>query len=179
MRTTHCVRLFLILIGHLDRSEIIMKQTEEDIPFAYGPHAPALYFQIPDEEKEERCILNSDMCIIDNEHFFIVGNLELPVKGSEKVFSWDIWVSLSEKNFDRAYELWEDPNRTKEPAYFGWLCSSLPLYPETLHLKTHVHTREVGQRPFIELEQTEHPLAIEQKEVITLERVIEFAKKLL
>lgn len=156
-----------------------MKDVEQDIPFAYGPHAPELYFQIPEEEREDRCIINSDMCVIDNEHFFVVGNLELPVKDSDQVFSWDIWVSLSEENFGRAYELWEDPSREEEPPYFGWLSSSLPMYPETLSLKTHVHTREVGQRPYIELEPTDHPLAIEQREGISLERVHEFARELL
>ncbi|MGW1264432.1 DUF2199 domain-containing protein [Streptomyces drozdowiczii] len=33
----------------------------------------------------------------------------------------------------------------------------------TLNLKTRVHTRPVGDRPFVELEPTDHPLAIEQR----------------
>ena len=53
------------------------------------------------------------------------------------------------------------------------------LYPATLHLKTHVHTRAVGQRPLIELEATEHPLAVEQRNGITMERVREIAAALL
>ncbi|MFK8845229.1 DUF2199 domain-containing protein [Streptomyces sp. Ac-502] len=38
-------------------------------------------------------------------------------------------------------------------------------------MKTHVHTRPVGQLPFIELEPTDHPLAVEQRHGITLDRV--------
>jgi hypothetical protein len=55
----------------------------------------------------------------------------------------------------------------------------LPGYPDTLHLKTMVHTREPGRRPFIELDPTDHPLAVEQREGITWERVQEIAELVL
>jgi hypothetical protein len=40
-------------------------------------------------------------------------------------------------------------------------------------LKTMVHLRDNGIRPYIELEPTVHPLAIEQRAGITVERVAE------
>lgn len=55
--------------------------------------------------------------------------------------------------------------------FFGWLNSSLSPYPETLNLKTHVHLRNNGILPFIQLEPTDHPLAVEQHEGITMARV--------
>jgi hypothetical protein len=42
-----------------------------------------------------------------------------------------------------------------------------------------VHTRPVGERPFVELEPTEHPLAVEQRTGITLDRVREIAATVL
>ena len=42
-----------------------------------------------------------------------------------------------------------------------------------------VYTRLVGERPYVELELTNHPLAIEQRKGITQERVQEFAEKIL
>ena len=81
-----------------------------------------------------------------------------------------MWVSLSEKNFNQAVDLWEKPGRETEPPYFGWLNTDIPLYPNTPNLKTHVHTRPVGERPYIQLEPIDHPLAIEQREGITLAR---------
>jgi hypothetical protein len=120
--------------------------------------------------------LSSDQCIIDADRFFIHGSLELPVVDGAGPFVWDVWVSLSETNFKRASDRWHDPSRTEEPPYFGWLCSSLPGYPETLSLKANVHTRAVGVRPSIELEPTDHPLAVEQREGITIARVIEIAE---
>ena len=52
------------------------------------------------------------------------------------------------------------------------------MYPDTLNLKTRVHLRDDGVRPSIELEPTEHPLAIEQRDGITAERVAELYARL-
>jgi hypothetical protein len=66
-------------------------------------------------------------------------------------------------------------DRAADPPYFGWLMTSLFCYPETFHLKTNVQSRAVGAVPSVELEPTEHPLAVEQRQGITMERVREFA----
>ena len=145
------------------------------LPTSYGAEAPAYWEAIPPEERQDRGELSSDQCVID-EHFFILGRLEIPVVGEPEPFSWNVWVSLSETNFVRVQELWKTNGREQEPPYFGWLNTSLPYYPETLGLKTHVHTRPVGERPFIELEHTDHPLAIEQRTGITMQRVQEIAE---
>src|SRR5262245_37177138 len=152
----------------------------DELPLHYGAEAPLAYYDVPENERDERCLLNPDMCVIDGEHFFIVGNLEIPVVGHAEDFSWGVWVSLSEGNFKRAYQPWTTPGRESEPPYFGWLSTALPCYPEpTLHLKTRVHTREVGRRPRVELEPTDHPLAVEQRTGITWDRVREIAEQVL
>jgi hypothetical protein len=154
-------------------------QFHEGLPLHYGPDAPAYYYMIPQEERAKRTLLSPDQCVIDDEHYFICGNIDIPIIGHDELFSWDVWVSLSEKNFARAHELWTTPGRESEPPYFGWLSSHLPGYPETLALKTNVHTREVGRRPFIQLEPTDHPLAVEQRTGITWDRVQEIAELIL
>jgi hypothetical protein len=151
----------------------------DELPLHYGAAAPYVYFTIPEAEREERALLSSDQCVIDDEHFFIVGNIDIPIIGHDKLVSWDVWVSLSQANFTRAHQLWNTPGRESEPPYFGWLCTLLPGYPSTLSLKTNVHTRAVGRRPFVELEPTDHPLAVEQRTGITWERVQEIAELVL
>ena len=147
------------------------------LPLSYEAAAPAQWYTIPEKERMHRCVLSSDQCIIDDEHFFIVGNIDIPIVETDKVFSWSVWGSLSQANFERASELWHIPGRESEPPYFGWLCTELLPYPiTTLHLKTNVHTRLVGVRPYIELEVTDHPLAVEQREGITRERVQKIAE---
>jgi hypothetical protein len=147
-----------------------------ELPLHFGVEAPLAYYDIPEAEREARTILSSDQCVIDEKYFFIVGNIDIPVIGHDEMFSWDVWVSLSLQNFKRAFELWTTPGRESEPPYFGWLSTSLPGYPETLNLKTYVHTRAVGKRPFVELEPTDHPLAVEQRNGITWDRVREIAE---
>jgi len=88
---------------------------------------------------------------------------------------WTVWVSLSKDNFQKCLDLWLSPEREREPPYFGWLSNSIPGYPETLNLKTMVHTQAVGLRPEVELEPTGHPLSAEQRNGMTWERVNEIA----
>ena len=59
---------------------------------------------------------------------------------------------------------------------FGWLANELPGYePSTLQLETMLQPDPApGMRPFVEVERSDHPLSIEQRESITVARVREF-----
>lgn len=137
-----------------------------------GAPVPDLWHSIPDQERDDRVDLSSDQCVIDGRHFFILGRILLPVVDGADSFVWLAWVSLSEANFARSCDLWECEGRESEPAYFGWLQSSLPGYATgTTNVKTSVQTMPLGERPLITLEATDHPLAVEQREGITMARV--------
>jgi hypothetical protein len=146
---------------------------------SFGWDYPLPFLKVPEGERETRCSLTSDTCVIDDEHYFVRGCLEIPVIGEEEVLSWGVWTSLSEKNFNHYLELYDEPNRSGHGPFFGWLCSPIGIYPDTLHLKTMVHLRDDGVRPFVELEPTEHPLAVEQRSGITVERVAEIYEKMI
>ena len=140
---------------------------------SFGADAPLYYYDIPEAERAERCELTSDTCIVDGEHFFVRGCIEIPVHGENEPFVWGVWVSLSENNFEEFTSLFGVPVRDDHGPYFGWLSAYLKTYPDTENLKTHVHLRNDGVRPSIELEPTDHPLAVEQREGISVERVAE------
>ncbi|HLH25307.1 MAG TPA: DUF2199 domain-containing protein [Chloroflexota bacterium] len=150
-----------------------------ELPLSYFVPLPDAVLWVPEAERAQRCRILDEVCIIDNEHFFIRGNIEIPIRGQETPFGWTVWTSLSRANFERAVRLWDRPERVDEPPYFGWLNNLLPPYPTTIDLKTHVHTRPVGTRPYIELEPTDHPLAVEQRQGITMARVQEIAEIML
>lgn len=154
-------------------------QFHAELPMDFGADAPVAYYGVPENERQARCDLSSDLCVIDKEHFFIRGCLEIQVVDGPRPFAWGVWTSLSKENFKRTVQMWETSGRENEPPYFGWLCTALPLYPTTLNLKTHVHTRPLGERPLVELEPTDHPLAVEQRNGITMDRVREIAENLL
>ena len=161
-------------------------QHHDDLPFSYWAEAPAFWSEF---ETDEHSVLGQEHCIIAGEQFFVRARLVIPVNdadanatddGAPAEFDWGVWVSLSERNYDRMAELWTTPGRESEPPYFGWLCTDLPLYrPSTLGLKTMLHTQAVGYRPVVELESVEHPLALEQRTGITLARVQQIAELLM
>src|SRR5688572_1563418 len=67
----------------------------EDLPLSFSADAPVYYYGIPAEERARRCRLNADLCVIDDEHCFIHGCLELPVLDGPGPFVWGVWTTLS------------------------------------------------------------------------------------
>lgn len=156
-----------------------MRSLARGPPFSYEIEAPDLWAQMPQDRRERRGELDSEICVIDDEHFFIKGNLWIPVLDGDQEFNWTVWVSVGKADFDRSIELWEAPNRELEPAYGCSLANELSLYPGSLGLEAQLITLGVGERPSIQLEPTEHPLAVEQREGIPLKRVQQIAELML
>ena len=146
----------------------------EGLPRDYAYDAP--YYWSESLKADPTCFLNSDLCVIKNNDYFVRGLIEIPVIGRQHSFRWGVWVSLHKRNFDKMVDLWSDPKLLDEPPYFGWLSNSIDLYPETLNLKTNVHSRAINERPIVVLQETDHPLAVEQRHGIAPERVREIAE---
>lgn len=127
---------------------------------------------VPDEERAARITLDDDLCVVDGEHFFIHCILQLPVRGGSDLFCFGVWSSLSEANFRRYREDFDADNSHWDPM-FGYLSNNLPGYAQTLNLKLSIQTRGQGQRPTATLEPTDHPLAIEQRDGIALEKLLD------
>ena len=108
-------------------------------------------------------ILTEDFsCVLDGEDFFVRCVLSCQIVGvPEKRFGFGIWSSLSKDNFDLYVRTFNKGKQDSLGPWFGWFSNRLLGYPETLSLKCHVHPRDGRVRPWIELEPTEHPLAIE------------------
>ncbi|MCG7328198.1 DUF2199 domain-containing protein [Achromobacter sp. ACRQX] len=140
---------------------------------SFGADAPATYYAVPPEDRPQRCDLGSDDCVIDEQHFYVRGCIELPIAGHPEPFVWGVWVSLSLQSYETWVRMSDEAKRSHTPPLFGWLTTRLDPYPDTIGLKTHVHLRDDGIRPYIELEPTSHPLAVEQREGITTGRVAE------
>lgn len=118
--------------------------------------------------------LSEDFCVLEGTHFFVRCVLELPIIGGGYVcFGFGVWSSLSRENFELYLEHFDDGEADDTQSWFGWFCNRLKGYPDTLLLKCQVHPRRGGQRPLIELEPTDHPLAVEQHDGITFDRVLD------
>jgi hypothetical protein len=125
---------------------------------------------------EAGTFLNEDYCAIDDEYFFVRGQIRLPIIGTAEDFCWGVWGSLSRENFKIILKSEEDEKRADLPSMFSWLSTRIAEYPETLSLKMDMRVQEGGLRPYFELERTDHPLSQEQHTGITPERVKEIMR---
>lgn len=150
----------------------------EELPLSWGAPAPICYEGLSEDERVTRAQLADDFCVLDGEHFFIRGLLEIPIIGRRERFGWGVWTTLSKANYERVQRIWGSPDRGKIGPMFGWLSTSLaPFYPETLNLKTNVHLEPPPFIPSIEIQQPcDHPLAIEQRNGISMQRVVAIAE---
>lgn len=137
----------------------------------YGADRPDAYWDVPENKREADVFQTSDSCVIASRFFFVRGCIEIPVIGTAEHLEWGVWVSLKEENFFLWQDHYDTPKRSHIGPFFGWLCTGLPGYPDTLHMKTMVHLRDNGIRPYIEIEDTDHPLSVDQRNGITMQRV--------
>lgn len=147
-------------------------EVHEGMP-ALSADAPLYYYSVPPDERGSRCDLTTDTCIVDDQFYFHRGSIEIAVHGHEQRFSWGVWVSISFENFKLLMKHWDDPQRSAIGPFFGWLSADLRGYPDTENLKCMAHLNAPPWRPNIQLEPTNHPLAIEQKYGITEQRLAE------
>jgi hypothetical protein len=74
-------------------------------PLAWHFDAPVAWSSLPAVGRRKRGEINDDQCVIDGEHFFVRGLVEIPVLDGDGPFAWGVWVSLSQTNFERASRL--------------------------------------------------------------------------
>lgn len=132
---------------------------------------PDPWWGIPAGERDARIELTPDTCIIDEEEYFIRGVLEIPILDYPESFGFGVWVSQKRENF---YTYLKHPDSASIGPFFGWLCTEMSFYePSTWLLKTEAHFPGGSERPRIRMEPTDHPLAIDQRQGITLAKAWE------
>lgn len=150
-------------------------QHHDELPLVFAFAAPDFANGISVYEKEERIQASEDWCIVDNKYFYLRGCLDFPVKGTAETFSLGTWVAVSEDDFDRVMELWEQPGRENEPAYTGRLANAVTFYPECRSMEVTVRTRPVGERPLFQLPASNHPLCVDHAQGMERELVEKLA----
>jgi hypothetical protein len=150
-----------------------------ELPLNLGFAEPLQVAEL-DEAEGERCVTKlGDFRLLERDgqvDRFVRGVVEIPIIGTTDNFCYGVWASLSEKSYAAASAAYAED----APAgpFFGWFSNRLAGYPETLNLKTDVRVR-TKVRPTIALEPTDHPLSIEQRQGITLDRVKEIIQRAL
>ena len=142
----------------------------------FGFAFPIDYLDVPEAERKERVFLTEDTCVIDDERFFVRGCLEIPVHGGCDPFIWGVWVAVSEQAFFEFQDLLGADTRAHHGPFEGQLSSPPRPYPDSTNLKAIVRLRDHAIRPLVEVEACGHPLALEQRNGISRERVAEIVE---
>ncbi len=139
-----------------------------------------MWAELSPDEQLQRGKAGTDQTVIDDRHFFIRGRIEDSVTDTGETFAWLVWVEVSADDFCKMSDLWTvDGRETMAQPYDDRLANSLGIYKEpTLGLPVKLHTRAVGERPFVEIV-GEHQLRDEQRQGITLRRVQEVYQRLI
>lgn len=126
--------------------------------------------ELPEAEQAARATISSDLCSLDDEHYFVRAVLHLPILKTGASLGFGVWGSLAKVNFNQYADEFDNPAPAFGP-FFSWLCSYLRPYPDTSRVKAMMEFQPNNRRPVIRLEPTDHPLAIDQRNGITLDRL--------
>jgi hypothetical protein len=107
---------------------------------------PADYFAIPERERERRCALTTDWCVIDERRFYVLGILYVPVIDTAEEFGWGLWARISKAAFQRYYELYSE-DASDEPPFRGYIGNEQHSYEELAGLEIKVQLRKATERP--------------------------------
>ena len=157
-------------------------ETHEGSP-SFGFNAPDQYLSLSEEQRSQLATLSDDFCTITHDEGtdrFIRAVLEVPIEGVEQPFLWGVWVSLSEKSFNRYKETYNDP--VEGEGFFGWVCNRISLYPYDHPRPSDVVVQAGRSRPKVLLHRGTHeddPLAIDQIHGISVAQAQELAERAL
>jgi hypothetical protein len=149
-------------------------ETHEDVPLSFAAGFPDNYANLTADAREERCLISSDQCVIDENQYYIRGCLEIPIQGTDEIFLWGVWALLSAEDFLEISECWEETGREDTHGPFkGRLGNALQQYykPDAFNLKLTLKLRPVGNRPLFLVEERDHPLAVAQKQGMSRDEV--------
>jgi hypothetical protein len=146
-------------------------QTHEDLPdLAFD--RPVYAQNVPEEERTDRVQFDDDLCVVDGTYYFIRGVIAIPILDQSATFGIGAWVSQKPENFHSYVEQFDS---AEIGPFFGRLSNEFMFGGEpTLNLKTMVHFQGKGLRPKIELEPTDHPLAMAQQNGLSLDEAWAF-----
>jgi hypothetical protein len=138
---------------------------------------PEAIFVLSDDERASRALLSpgGDFATLDGEQHFVRALLEVPIPSEEDCFGWGVWIRVTAEDRDDLVRRWVDPESVGR-SYAGRLATDLRAYASTLDLPGTLTLRAVDKLPGFELRDSEHPLVVEQRAGISLDRARELAE---
>jgi hypothetical protein len=148
----------------------------DKLSFAYASPEPDPWRAVPEEERSDRGIIWTDTCVIDQQQFFVRGRILIPVIGHNEPFIWGDFGRASRRQASRGMGSF---GMSRSASTSRRCPAASPITSRSIRrhfgLKCKVAMKNARTRPIFEIESPDHPLAVEQRNGITLDRVKEFA----
>jgi hypothetical protein len=130
--------------------------------------------KLPAEDRERLVRENSDLCIIEEDRFFVRAVLPLPVETREDPYCIGLWVEVSRDTFDHIYHLWDSEDQSAEPPFAARIANEIPTAAGSLGLEAELQLTGPRTRPKVFLAPANHQLYLEQTRGIDVHRVSEY-----
>jgi hypothetical protein len=142
---------------------------------------PDAFLALTEAERESRVKHTKDYCIIypseasGTPRCFVRGVLPVVIRGEAEDISWGLWVEMLPAQFDRVWNLWDDPDQRQEAPLACWLANQIKRYPDTVGLPGALQLESPSSRPTIRLAPgLDHPFAREVAAGVDLPRSLEW-----
>jgi len=141
---------------------------------------PDAYVAIPPSQRPRLTFGSKDACGIRSpngreRHYYLRVLVPFKVFELESPVSWGVWAEVSEKDYHRAAELWNDPKQSQEPAFPGRLANALPGYENSLDITGFISLIDPTTIPKMRLASPEdHPFVVEQRTGVSSARLADW-----
>jgi len=134
---------------------------------------PDAIFELDAAVRETRALVSSDLCVLDDNRFFIRCVLEVAISDHTDVFAYGLWAEVAARDFSRYSVYYNTDAPAHVSTFSGTVANRLPLTEETLGLACDIRlSNEEGLRPAITITEPDHELHGEQETGVGLERAL-------
>jgi hypothetical protein len=125
------------------------------------------------DERQRRAWLADDFAVLDDERFFVRGLLELPIPELHDRFAYGTWCEVEMPDFQELMRRWHSDEQFAPVRCV--LANELDPYFDTTGLRATLHATSPDKLPTVQLDESPHELALDQRAGITADRSDELA----
>jgi hypothetical protein len=141
---------------------------------------PDVIFALPVAERDARAVVSSDLCILDDNRFFIRCVMAVPVLDCADAIEYGPWVEVDARDFGRYAVHFNGGGHPAWAAAEGVLANAFPASSQTtLGLSCMIRAdKDASQRPGVEILDASHAIHAEQLNGIALPRAMEIVSQM-
>ena len=149
------------------------RHDEELLELSYKRPDPVV--ELSQEERMLDVFENDDVCVVNDDRYFLRVTLPIPVNGRTEGYQIGVWVEVSRDEFQRVGDLWSEPGQAAEPPMKATLANEIRHHAGSFGLPVLLQLTGPKTRPQVFVVDATHPLGVEQRRGITPHRASEYS----